>query len=65
MDRTQKLVITLLIITVILSVASISLNVALLRFDFKSANVQTEPPGAGNVQLIVEANTPLVGGSNG
>ena len=66
MDRVQKLVVTLLIITVVLSVASIALNFALLNIDTKRPVIGNSPPESGNVQLVVEGHpAPAVGGSNG
>ncbi len=65
MDRTQKLVVTLLIVTVILSVFSISLNFVLLNMDFRPSVIREGPPRLGNVQLVVEGSTPSTGGPNG
>jgi len=65
MDRTQKLVVTLLIVTVILSVFSISLNFVLLNMDFRPSVIREGPPGVGDVQLIVEGGASGAGGPNG
>ena len=65
MNRTQKLVVTLLIVTIILSVFSISLNFVLLNLDLRPSVIREGPPGVGNVQLMVEGSTSAAGGPNG
>ena len=68
MDKTQKIVVTLLIISVILSIASVVINLSVLSF---GSNSQTPTSGkstsngatsSGNLGLYVE---PSSGGSNG
>lgn len=65
MNRTQKLVVTLLIITIVLSVISVSLNFALVKLDAKRSTGIGNTGGAGDIQVIVERNTPVstAGGS--
>ena len=72
MNKTQKLVVTLLVVSLILSAVSIALNIAILKIDVSprgatQGSLQTSSSGVGNLELFVESGliAGQVGGSNG
>ena len=68
MDKTHRLVLTLLIISLIMSAVSIAINVAILKLDIGAprnivqSNSQLSSSGTGNIGLFVEGAS---GGANG
>ena len=67
MNRTQKIVVTLLIISVILSLISVIINISVLNFGSDSLAYQSErsgsgSTGAGEIAFFVEESP---GSSNG
>ena len=73
MDKTQKLILTLLILTLVFSVVSIVLNFFILNTDINlPARGETTGTGravsafgSGQVQVIVERNPVSPGGNSG
>ena len=69
MDKTHRLVLTLLIISLIMSAVSIAINVAILKLDIGAprnivqSNSQLSSSGTGNIGLFVEGAPS--GGANG
>jgi hypothetical protein len=48
MEKTQKIIVVLLIVAIVFSVISTILNLSLLNFDFQPVNVQLPNTVAGN-----------------
>ena len=69
MDKMQRLVVTLLIVTVVLSVISVVINFALLNIDFSrtdsSGFVGVSSSGSGGVDLVVESSPDSLEAVNG
>ncbi len=68
MEKLQKLVVTLLIVTIILSVISLSINLIFLKSNLKTSSSNIIPLESGNINLVVERSTSSVesiGSSNG
>jgi hypothetical protein len=60
MEKTQKIIVVLLIVAIVFSVISTLLNLSLINFEFQPVNVKI--PGnvqgnpTGNVDLTIERN---------
>ncbi len=72
MNKTQKLVVTLLVVSLILSAVSIALNIAILKIDVNplrstgQGTSQRLSSASGRLDLIVEpASVTGQGGANG
>ncbi len=65
MERAQKLVITLLIVTIILSVASIAINFVLLNSDSRARDSGISPAESGNINLVIERSASSAESSGG
>jgi len=65
MDKTQKIIVVLLIVAIVFSVISTVLNLSLINFEFQPVNIQipstVEGNPNGNVGLTIEQN-PNAGG---
>jgi hypothetical protein len=65
MEKTQKIIVILLIVAIVFSAISTLLNLSLINFDFQPVNVKI-PSGVsgnptGNIVFVVEANQPPSG----
>jgi len=70
MNKTQKLVVTLLVVSLILSAVSIALNIAILKIDINPSrsttqvNSQRSSSASGQLDLFVEP-APITGQQGG
>ncbi len=58
MDKIQKVVVVLLVVTILLSVVSLVLNFSILGIETpkKTVNGQVSKSLAGNIEIVVEGN---------
>ncbi len=65
MEKTQKIIVILLIVAIVFSVISTLLNLSLINFEFQPVNVRVpgnlQGDSAGNIGLTIEQN-PNTGG---
>jgi hypothetical protein len=65
MEKTQKIIVVLLIVAIVFSVISTLLNLSLINFEFQPVNVKipssVQGNPTGNIALVVEANQPPSG----
>ena len=70
MDKMQRLVVTLLIVTVVLSIISVVINVALLNIDVDRSDSSgfagtSSSSGYGGLGLVVESSPDSLGAVDG
>ncbi len=67
MEKTQKIILALIIVTLVFSAVSILLNLFILNndLDLPTRNEPTTTDGSGELQLVVEKNSVSLEGSYG
>ena len=65
MEKTQKIIVVLLIVAIVFSVMSTLLNLSLINFEFQPVNIKIpgnlQGDNTGNVALVVDHNPNAAG----